>query len=386
MPAAVTGAGTRGAATRDMAAQGATPAGTAPYLVLDGLEKRFGAGVPPAVRSLSIRVGRGELLGLLGPSGCGKTTTLRMIGGLMPVSGGRILVGGMDVTVLPPYRRNMGIVFQNYALFPHMNVARNLSFGLEMRGVPAPEREARVRRALEMVRLGGYGARRPRELSGGQQQRVALARALVIEPSILLLDEPLSNLDANLREEMRTEIRDIQRHLGITTVFVTHDQTEALAVCDRIAVMRGGVLEQIGTPHEIYERPANAFVAGFVGRINRVAAVKRADGTVALEGAVLHTPAAAAVAPGPVTLMVRPHRIRMVQEAPQGPDWNAARGEVLRTTFVGDVLLVDVRAGPATLAVEQHTSAVGPVPQPGQAVTLAWRQDDTFVFPAEATA
>ncbi|MBE9605268.1 ABC transporter ATP-binding protein [Acetobacteraceae bacterium H6797] len=351
---------------------------TAPHLVLDGLEKRFGAS--RAVQSLSISVGKGELIGLLGPSGCGKTTTLRMIGGLMPATEGRIVVGGREVTQLPPHKRDMGIVFQNYALFPHMTVAENLSFGLEMRKVPKAERETRVKRALDMVRLGAFGGRKPRELSGGQQQRVALARALVIEPSILLLDEPLSNLDANLREEMRNEIRDIQQRLGITAVFVTHDQAEALAICDRIAVMRLGVLEQLGTPYEIYERPSNEFVAGFVGRVNRVAATQGPDGLVQLGD--LSLLAAGQVANGPVTMMVRPHRMRVVDATPEGEGWNVARGEVTRSTFVGDLLTLEVKVGPAILTVEQHTFAGGRPPALGESVLLAWRQEDTLVFPA----
>ncbi len=367
---------------------GATVVDTVPHLELDGVEKRFGTG-PLAVHALSLKVARGELLGLLGPSGCGKTTTLRMIGGLMSTSAGRIVVAGSDVTTLPPHRRNMGIVFQNYALFPHMSVAANLSFGLEMRGIAGPERKLRVGRALDMVRLGAFAGRRPRELSGGQQQRVALARALVIEPSILLLDEPLSNLDANLREEMRTEIRDIQQRLGITTVFVTHDQTEALAACDQIAVMRAGVLEQLGTPHEIYERPANAFVAGFVGRINRIPALGHADGRVAFAEVLVRAPGPVPV--GPVTLMVRPHRIRLsgavlpgAQESSNG--WNTVPGRVRRTTFVGDILLVEVVAGATVIVVEQHSTSGDGIPDPGQAVTLAWRVEDTLVFPAEPAA
>ena len=245
-----------------MAAAGADPAVS--HLVLEGLEKRFGSG-PASVAGLDLSVEQGELVALLGPSGCGKTTTLRMIGGLMAATAGRIVVAGRDVTALPAHRRDMGIVFQSYALFPHMTVAGNVAFGLEMRGVGRAAAAARVQAALEMVRLGGLGGRRPRELSGGQQQRVALARALVIEPSILLLDEPLSNLDAKLRDEMRTEIRDIQQRLGITAIFVTHDQGEALSMCDWVAVMRGGRIEQMGTPADIYERPGIAVRGGVRG-------------------------------------------------------------------------------------------------------------------------
>ena len=346
------------------------------HLVLEGLEKRFGTAAP-SVEDLSLSVEQGELIALLGPSGCGKTTTLRMIAGLMPATAGRIVVAGRDVTALPAHKRDMGIVFQNYALFPHMTVAGNVAFGLEMRGVGKAAIGERVQRALEMVRLGHLSARRPRELSGGQQQRVALARALVIEPSILLLDEPLSNLDAKLRDEMRTEIRDIQQRLGITAIFVTHDQVEALAMCDRIAVMRAGRIEQLGTPTEIYEQPATLFVADFVGRTNRVEAERREDGVVVAGSVSCRTTHAGAA--GPVTLAIRPHRIR-VGEAPSG--WNSVAAVIRRTTYVGDVLALEaaVSGGPV-LTLEQHTQPGDRPPGVGEAVVLAWRAEDTLCFP-----
>jgi putative spermidine/putrescine transport system ATP-binding protein len=350
-----------------------------PHLVLDGLAKVYGDG-PPAVAALSLQVSPGELLGLLGPSGCGKTTTLRMIGGLTSATAGRVVVADRDLTALPPHKRDMGIVFQNYALFPHMAVAGNVAFGLEMRGMPRGEVARRVARALEMVRLGGLAQRRPRELSGGQQQRVALARALVIEPSILLLDEPLSNLDAKLREEMRSEIKDIQRRLGITTIFVTHDQVEALALCDRIAVMRAGRLEQLGTPYDIYEHPRTPFVADFVGRINRLDAERTGGGDVVAGTLRLRTNQAGP--PGPVMLMVRPHRIELANDA-RGPDWNACRGRIRRVTFVGDVLACEVDIGGAALSVERHTLPGLPTPREGDEVGLAWRVSDTLAFPRE---
>ena len=354
----------------------------APHLVLEGLAKAYGPG-PPAVAALSLEVAAGELLGLLGPSGCGKTTTLRMIGGLTPATSGRVVVAGRDVTALPPHRRDMAIVFQNYALFPHMTVRGNVAFGLQMRKLPREEVARKADRALEMVRLAGFGDRRPRELSGGQQQRVALARALVIEPSILLLDEPLSNLDAKLREEMRGEIADIQRRLGITTVFVTHDQAEALALSDRIALMRAGRLEQLGTPHEIYEHPRSPFVADFVGKINRLDA-ERTGGHAVMAGN-LALRAAMDGPSGPITLMVRPHRIDFFpDDAARGPEWNVCRGRVRRVSFVGAILTCEVEIGGADIIVERHTLPGVPEPREGDEVRLAWRVADTLAFPREA--
>ena len=238
------------------------------FLALENLSKTFGT--HKAVDGLSVGVDKGEFVALLGPSGCGKTTTLQMIAGFVEPSGGAIRLEGRDLLAIKPARRGLGIVFQSYALFPHMTVAENVSFGLEMQGVGAAERSKRVAETLELVGLAAFTGRFPRQLSGGQQQRVALARALVIRPQILLLDEPLSNLDAKLREEMQIELRQIQRTVGTTTILVTHDQAEAMALSDRIVVMNHGRAEQIATPHEAYERPATEFVAGFLGRINRV--------------------------------------------------------------------------------------------------------------------
>lgn len=221
-----------------------------------------------AVKDLDLTIREGEFFTLLGPSGCGKTTTLRMIAGFYYPTAGKILFDDLEVTFVPPHRRNTGMVFQNYALFPHMTVFENVAFGLEVRKIPRAEIRERVRDALRQVRLNGYDDRRISQLSGGQQQRVALARALVIRPRILLLDEPLSNLDARLRDEMRAEILSIQRSLGITTVYVTHDQVEALSMSNRIAVFNQGVCQQVGTPEEVYNRPCNAFVASFVGETN----------------------------------------------------------------------------------------------------------------------
>ena len=235
-------------------------------LRLAGLEKRYGATV--AVAGIDLEVREGEFMTLLGPSGCGKTTTLGLIAGFFPPSAGEIYLKGKPVAGLPPFKRDIGVVFQDYALFPHMTAGENVAFGLKMRNMEKSECDQRVREALDLVQLGGLAERRPLELSGGQRQRVALARALVIRPGVLLLDEPLSNLDLKLREEMRVEIAGLQRRLGITTVFVTHDQGEALVMSDRIAVMNAGRIEQVGAPADIYERPATRFVAEFIGRMN----------------------------------------------------------------------------------------------------------------------
>jgi putative spermidine/putrescine transport system ATP-binding protein len=346
-----------------------------PHVHLEEVSKRFGSG-PPAVDELSLGIEKAEFLALLGPSGCGKTTTLRMLAGLTELSAGRIVIGGADVTALPPYRRNMGLVFQNYALFPHMSVADNVGFGLEMRGLARDERRRRVAEVLSMVRMEGLEHRKPRELSGGQQQRVALARALVIQPDVLLLDESLSNLDAKLREEMRVELREIQRRLEITTVFVTHDQIEALSMCDRVAVMDRGKIAQIGTPEDVYERPANPFVANFVGRINVIRGAVR-DGRIEANGQALHGPATPS---GPVEIMVRPHRIAIGAEAAGD---NRVTGTVRHTTYVGDLLQVAVETPLGRLVAERGTSGADwHALKPGVAVTLAWRSADTLVFSA----
>ncbi len=235
-------------------------------LALSGLTKVFGT--TTAVDGVTLRIAAGEMVALLGPSGCGKTTILRMIAGLVEPSEGDVLIGGHRVTRTPVHRRNIGMLFQNYALFPHLSVAENVAFGLQMRGLAKSAIRPKVEAALAMVQLAGHADRLPAALSGGQQQRVALARALVIEPALLLLDEPLGALDRNLRESMQVEIREIQRRIGITAVLVTHDQEEALTMADRVAIMRGGRLEQIGTPQEIYSRPASRFVASFIGASN----------------------------------------------------------------------------------------------------------------------
>jgi spermidine/putrescine ABC transporter ATP-binding subunit len=288
----------------------ATLAEQPPALLLKGIAKNFGA--VAAVRALDLSVAEGEFVTLLGPSGCGKSTTLALIAGFFAADSGEIHLRGKHVETLPPFARDIGVVFQDYALFPHMTVAENVGFGLRMRKVSKAEIGRRVEEALDLVKLGGLGDRRPLQLSGGQRQRVALARALVIRPAALLLDEPLSNLDLKLRDEMRNEIAALQRRLGITTVFVTHDQGEALAMSDRIAVMNAGRIEQIGRPADIYERPATRFVADFIGRTNilhAIAGEKRGDSvTVSVGDRNFDLRGSRDVPAGPILLAVRPER------------------------------------------------------------------------------
>src|SRR5215468_2401205 len=274
-------------------------------LALAHLSKRYGDFY--AVRDVSLKIADGEFLVLLGPSGCGKTTTLRMIAGFIEPSAGHVALAGQDVTLLPPWKRNAGMVFQSYALFPHMTVAQNIAFGLEMRKLARAEIERRVEEALALVRLSGFGARLPRQLSGGQQQRVALARALAIRPDVLLLDEPLSNLDAKLRQEVRVEIRELQRQLGLTTVMVTHDQEEALTMADRLVVMNEGSVHQVGNQRDLYERPADRFVAGFVGRSTFLAGTVEAPGLFQTDGKLrVRCPAGPT---GKAVLALRPERV-----------------------------------------------------------------------------
>ncbi|PND23799.1 ABC transporter ATP-binding protein [Sinorhizobium sp. M4_45] len=345
------------------------------HLRLEGVGVSFGA--VNVIPSLDLSVRKGEMVAFLGPSGCGKTTTLRIIAGLNNPSRGRIMVRGRDITRLPIHDRDMGMVFQSYALFPHMNVSRNVAFGLQMRNMPARDAESRAAQALDMVQLGHLAHRKPKELSGGQQQRVALARALVIEPSILLLDEPLSNLDAKLRDEMRVQIRTLQQQSGITAVFVTHDQVEALSMCDRVVVMRGGRVEQFGTPTEVYERPATAFVANFVGRTNCLKGRITSEGTLTAAGQQLRS--ATTLAPGTVEILVRPHRIRM-QET--GEAANKVQGTVSSITFIGDLVQYAVRVGDAEVVVEEATRRDRSPLAVDDSVTLGWSAEDTLVYPA----
>jgi iron(III) transport system ATP-binding protein len=303
--------------------------------------KRYGSAT--AVRDVSFTVEPGTLVTLLGPSGCGKTTTLRMIAGLEQPSEGRVLIGGRDVTGMPPAERDVSMVFQSYALFPHMTVLENVRYGLVVSGRRKRDADAAAHAALAQVGLEGFGARLPSELSGGQQQRVAVARALVLEPGVMLFDEPLSNLDARLRRHMREEIRELQQRLGLTVVYVTHDQSEALAISDGIIVMNNAVIAQTGRPRDLYERPANAFVAGFIGESNRLRArlVDRGaeTGTVLL-GMARFALAHGGAEPGEITLAVRPEAVRLV--APPDPA-AALTGTVASAAYLGAYMEYVVR-------------------------------------------
>jgi len=313
-----------------------------PGVTLTGLTKRYGD--VAAVEGLSLDVKPGELVALLGPSGCGKTTTLRLVAGFLTPEAGEIRVGdrclSSPAVVVPPDRRRMAMIFQSYALWPHMTVAQNVGYGLRFkRALSRADRQRRVREMLAAVQLGGYQGRYPGELSGGQQQRVAVARALVVEPEILLLDEPLSNLDANLREEMRFEIRRLHEAFGITTLYVTHDQAEAMVISDRIAVLQRGRVVQVGTADELFEQPRTRFVAEFIGKTNLIDGVAAARDTVR-RGALSLRVASAGLEPGArVAVSIRPHQIELV--APPGDraaeaGTNELRGTVRRASFLGD--------------------------------------------------
>ncbi len=343
------------------------------FLVLEGLTKRYGT--QTVVDRLDLGIEKGEFISLLGPSGCGKTTTLQMIAGFAEPSGGKIFLAGADLTAIKPNKRELGIVFQSYALFPHCTAAENVAFGLQMRGVPKAECARRVAEMLELVGLSGLADRYPRRMSGGQQQRVALARALVIKPAVLLLDEPLSNLDAKLREEMQIELRSIQRTLGTTTLLVTHDQSEAMALSNRIVVMNEGRVEQVGRPEEVYARPASPFVASFLGKTNVFAGqvVERGgDRALLVDGEWLALAASAPV--GPVTVQVRPERIRLC-----APDGNGTlKGRVTSRVFQGASWLyqVETAAGAAVVIAPNDGSDMAPE---GAQVRLSWRPEDMVV-------
>jgi len=351
-------------------------------IVLKNVTRRYGNFT--AIDRLSLQVEAGEFISFLGPSGSGKSTTLMMIAGFETPDDGSIAIGGRDVTAVPPYRRNIGMVFQNYALFPHLTVAENIGFSLKQRGVAKPEIATQVRRALDLVRLGEYGTRYPQQLSGGQQQRIAIARAIIFNPPVLLMDEPLSALDKQLREEMQLEIKHLHQRLGITFVYVTHDQREALVMSDRVAVMDRGRVEQLAAPADLYGAPANRFVASFVGEANFIAVdtVEAAPGgrwVARLQGAVLH---AASGSPADKVCMVRPEKIMLSPAGMPAPAPNTLDATVQEVVFMGEATrcVLKLAAGGQTIVAKRTQRADMPPLHPGQHLQASWLPDDTCVF------
>jgi putative spermidine/putrescine transport system ATP-binding protein len=351
------------------------------YLVFQGINKSYDA--VSAVSDFDLSVERGELVALLGPSGCGKTTSLRMLAGFVSASSGSILLDGRDITAAPSYSRNTGMVFQGYALFPHMTVAQNVAFGLEMRNFAKAEITRRVQRSLERVRLSALADRLPRQLSGGQQQRVALARAMVIDPAVLLLDEPLSALDARLRHEVRAEIRQLQRETGLTTLIVTHDQDEALSMADRLVIMNKGRIEQTGKPAEVYENPATRFVAEFMGKSNflqgRVIENGRFRCAITQNVLVCDT---GTHAPGEeVMLSFRPERAHIANDPPDSDEpCNVLSGRLLTATYLGQSIEVSVAVADdltINILLPNSDARLAAGLEPGRYLSVCWRPGDS---------
>ena len=345
---------------------------------LENLRRRYGT--VTALDGLSLTIAPGELVALLGPSGCGKTTALRLLAGLELADEGNVVIGGQDVTGRPANKRDVGMVFQAYSLFPHMTAWQNVAFGLQMRKVSVPDRRKRAGEMLELVGLSGFANRFAHQLSGGQQQRVALARALAIRPKVLLLDEPLSALDAKVRARLRDEIRRVQLEVGITTLFVTHDQEEALAIADRVGVMQAGRLEQLGPPTTVYSRPATPFVAEFVGLTNRLPGTVR-NGKVEVRGTSLPI-VQTEVADGPATALIRPEAVTVLGEADSasGP----LVGTVIATAFLGATSRMTVDLGDVTILTQLATSDAAAHPA-GTRVRLAIRPDPVLIARDQTT-
>lgn len=355
-----------------------------PALQLDRVRRAFTGHL--AVADVSLDVAQGEFVTLLGPSGCGKTTILRMVAGFEEPTAGRILVGGRPMVGVPPYRRPIGIVFQNLALFPHMTVGENIAFGLDVLRRPRAEVRQRVEKSLDLIGLPGLGDRRVHEISGGQRQRVALARALIVRPTVLLLDEPLGALDLKIRRQLQVELKRLQRQVGTTFVFVTHDQEEALMMSDRVAVMNGGRVEQLGTPAEIYHRPRTLFVARFIGDTNiltgRVVRVEGGCALVELDGlcaGLLASAGEVQAAPGmSVSLTIRPENVRLKAPGGGGP-----RATVEEAVYAGSHIRYLLRAGPAKLIANVPVAPSSPPPlAPGSAVAVGWNPADCVLQPA----
>jgi len=362
-----------------------------PLVELRDVSKRFAA--VEALRDVSLQIRHGEFFSLLGPSGCGKTTTLRILAGFEEPTSGTVLLDGVEQVGVPPNRRNVNTVFQNYALFPHKTVAENIGFGLKMKRAEAGEIRRRVAAALDLISMTGFEARRPSQLSGGQQQRVALARAFVNEPAVLLLDEPLGALDAALRKQMQAELTNLQRTIGITFIYVTHDQEEALAMSDRIAVMSAGVVQQVGAPLDIYERPRNRFTAGFIGLSNvfegRVAAIRGEGATAEIEVAVDDLGAVAVRAGGRpaagerISLVVRPEKMRVIATGSAERDaGNAFPGVVDGATYTGTGVQYRVRLGPSHLVTVFALNRDGSNAtfHAGETIWVSWRPENAAVI------
>jgi putative spermidine/putrescine transport system ATP-binding protein len=348
-------------------------------IALRHITKKYG--VQLSVDDVSLDIAQGELVAFVGPSGCGKTTTLRIIAGLTDVTTGAVLFDGRDVSNLPTYQRNTGMVFQGYALFPHMTAADNVAFGLKMRGIRGAESATRVREALAMVRLEDYADRLPHEMSGGQQQRVALARANAIKPDALLLDEPLSALDAKLRHEVRSEIRRLQQSLGLTTIFVTHDQEEAVSIADRIVVMNGGKIEQVGSPQEVYEKPSTRFVAQFIGVSNFLSGTVEGPGQFRIrDGSLLRYRNGHANGGGD-SLVVRPEKIEVGVSGATG--LNSLQGVIDSITYLGPLTEICVRLpGGERLMAHRQNRKLGEFEplRPCEPATVAWAPEASFVL------
>ncbi|TCM84594.1 ABC transporter ATP-binding protein [Rhodovulum steppense] len=359
------------------------------FVVFDRVQKSYD-GETLVVKDLNLSIGKGEFLTMLGPSGSGKTTCLMMLAGFETATHGEILLDGKPINNIPPHKRGIGMVFQNYALFPHMTVAENLAFPLEVRKFGKSEREEKVQRALEMVQMGAFGGRRPAQLSGGQQQRIALARALVFEPDLVLMDEPLGALDKQLREHMQFEITRLAHNLGITTVYVTHDQTEALTMSDRVAVFNDGRIQQLDAPDVLYEQPVNSFVAQFIGENNTLmGTVKEIENGVALveldDGEVIDAKPVNVKKPGDRTLVsIRPERVEINKDR-LSPNAHLIHAEVLEFIYMGDIYRTRLRvAGNEDFVIKTRNAPDQRRMKPGEHIEIGWLPEDCRALDAPA--